>query len=394
MNKNFKLLMSGQLVSQAGDKIHMIALALWVLKTTGSSGKMGAVLACSLIPGLILGLFSGAVIDRYPRKAIIVGTDIIRGIVLLLFTWLMAKGLVDFYLVLGMQVVLSVNAAFFDPCIPAVLPGIVSQKELARANAIHQSINSFALIAGAALGGMAVAGFGYMWVFALNGASFLISAGFEMFIRIPATKAEKPGQSLIADVRDGYSYLFGSRPLMAVIFMVTAIHFFVGSIEVFMPVIANQLSSRGAETLGVFQAAMGAGPLMMALVLTRLPVAGKEKRTLFSSVIIMGGLQMLSFLLPKSGLPGICGFTIFFFLWSGFMIRAAVSFKTLLQMFAGQAYGGRVFALASTLGNAAIPAAMIVFGLVLEYISPTLLLPVSGLILAGMGGAARILFRS
>ena len=153
-----------------------------------------------------------------------------------------------------------------------------------------------------------------------------------------------------------------------------------------MPLIAKGLSSRGAETLGLFQAAMGAGPLVMALVLTRFPVTGKEKTTLFSSVMIMGGLQVLSLVLPAGGVSGICGFTLFFFLWSGVMVRAAVSFRTLLQNFAGQDYGGRVFALASTLGNASIPAAMIVFGLLLEYSNPALLLPVSGLALTGMGG--------
>ena len=68
MTKDFKLLLSGQLVSQVGDKCHMIALAFWVLETTGSSGKMGAVLAASLVPSLLLGLFAGAFIDRYSRE--------------------------------------------------------------------------------------------------------------------------------------------------------------------------------------------------------------------------------------------------------------------------------------------------------------------------------------
>ena len=57
INRNFLLLLSGQLVSQIGDKFHMIALSFYVLKTTGSSAKMGAVLAASLIPSLVLGFF-------------------------------------------------------------------------------------------------------------------------------------------------------------------------------------------------------------------------------------------------------------------------------------------------------------------------------------------------
>ncbi len=75
MNRNFLLLLTGQFVSQIGDKFHYIALSFWVLETTGSTAKMGVVLAVSLIPSLILGFFSGAFIDRYNRKFIIAETD-------------------------------------------------------------------------------------------------------------------------------------------------------------------------------------------------------------------------------------------------------------------------------------------------------------------------------
>ncbi|MEX1302629.1 MAG: MFS transporter, partial [Desulfotignum sp.] len=122
MNRNFRLLLSGQLVSQAGDKFHTIAVAFWILETTGSSGKMGMVLAASLLPSVLVGVFSGAVIDRYSKKMIIVGTDAIRGTVLLMAAWLMAEGSMGFTMILLLQAFLSVNAGFFDPSIPAVIP--------------------------------------------------------------------------------------------------------------------------------------------------------------------------------------------------------------------------------------------------------------------------------
>ncbi len=113
INRNFFLLLSGQFVSQIGDKFHMIALSFWVLKTTGSTAKMGAVLAASLFPSLIVGFFSGAFIDRYNRKMIIVGTDLLRGMVLFIFAILFYFEMMSFYIILMMQVILSVNGAFF-----------------------------------------------------------------------------------------------------------------------------------------------------------------------------------------------------------------------------------------------------------------------------------------
>ena len=69
----------------------------------------------------------------------------------------------------------------------------------------------------------------------------------------------------------------------------------------------------------------------------------------------------------------------------GVVIRASISYKTLLQAYTDNAFGGRVFAAASTIGDATVPAAMIVFGLLLDHIAFSSLLPVSGLALAGLG---------
>ena len=385
MNRNFKLLLSGQLVSQVGDKFHMIALAFWVLNTTGSSAKMGAVLAASVIPVVVFGLFSGAIIDRYSRKWVIVLTDVIRGVILLIFAWLMATGQMNFHIILVLQVILSINTAFFDPAVPAMIPQIVDKNQLGRANAVHQSVNSFATIGGAALGGIAVSTLGYAWIFVLNGISFLISAGFESLIKISGILKEKAKNSLVSDIKEGYAYLFGKRLLMVVLFMVMIIHFFYGGIEVFMPVIADRISSDGPRTLGIFHAALGGGFLAMSLLLSRLSIAGKEKTVLFSSVVAMGVIQMLTWLVAWTDNLAVLGFAVCIFLWGAAVIRAAVSYKTLLQTYAENEFGGRVFAAASTIGDATVPAAMIVFGLLLDHIEFSRLLPVSGLALVGLG---------
>ena len=392
MNRSFKLLLSGQLVSQAGDKFHSIAVAFWILETTGSSGKMGMVLAASLLPSVLLGFFSGAVIDRYSKKKIIVGTDLLRGAALLISAWLMAQGSMSFTMILLLQAFLSINAGFFDPSIPAVIPRIVDRTRLGRANAMHQTAVSLAMISGAALGGIAVTGLGYVWIFALNGGSFLVSAICESFIHIPCSRAEDRQKSLFYQIRAGYAYLLGSQRLMVVLFMVMAIHFFVGGIEVFMAMIADGIGGNGPNSLGLFHAGLGGGTLAGAVVLSRLPITEKPETALFSSVTAMGIIQMPALFLPETGPAAVAGYTACFFLWGGAMIRAAISFKTLLQTAAGDAFSGRVFALASTVGNGSIPAAMISFGLLGEFIPVEILLPVSGLVLSGLGLTAFTIF--
>ncbi|RLC03897.1 MAG: hypothetical protein DRH34_04955 [Deltaproteobacteria bacterium] len=384
MNRNFLFLLAGQFVSQIGDKFHIIALSFWVLETTGSSAKMGAVLAASLIPSLILGFFSGAFIDRYNRKIIIVGTDLLRGLIIGLFAVLFYFEMMDFYVILVMQILLSVNAAFFDPAIPSVIPQIVDEKDLAAANSRHQFINGFSFIAGAFSGGIFISRFGYLWVFVVNSVSFILSAGFECFIhipRMPKNNHKEDQQGLLEDMKQGYHYIFSKSTLVVLLFMVMIIHFFVGSIEVFMPVIANTISEDGARNLGFFQAAFGAGTIMMAVVLSIRSISGKEKLTLFGSVFLIGLLYVSASFFQGNETSLRILFLAMIFLFGCCIMCAGISFKTLLQKRIDNQFAGRVFAVAGSIGNASIPCAMITYGFLLEKYDFLRLLMISGLVL-------------
>lgn len=393
-NKNLSLLLAGQLVSQVGDKFHMIAISFWVLETTGSSAKMGAVLAASLVPSLILGFFSGTFIDRYNRKAIIIRTDLLRGLIILLFALLMYSGHLNFYTILLMQVLLSVNAAFFDPAIPAVIPQIVKRNEIAAANSKHQFVNGFATIAGAFLGGIAVSVFGFMVVFMINALSFLASACFEAFIDLPHVK-EKTEQesSILKEIKQGYTYILTNRVFVVLLFMVMVIHFFVGSIAVFMPVIASLISADGPETLGFFQAAFGLGMIISAGYFNFRTISEKEKAALFTSVFLIGVLFVVASIIPSSGNFIVLYFCTKLFLLGGCIICASIAFRSLLQKKIDNKFAGRVFAVAGSVGNASIPGAMIVYGFLLEKYSFQYLLMISGLALMPLSIAAYGLYK-
>jgi len=396
INKNFFCLLAGQFVSQIGDKFHMIAISFWVLKTTGSSAKMGAVLAASLIPSLILGLFSGTFVDRYNRKIIIVGTDLMRGLIIAFFAVLFYFEMMNFYVILLMQVLLSANAAFFDPAIPSVIPQIVDEKYLTSANSKHQFVNGFSTIAGAFLGGIVVSAFGYFWVFVINAVSFIISAFFECFIHIPsmpgsALKGGKPG--ILEDMKQGYLYIFSRRELFILLIMVMIIHFFVGAIEVFLPVIASTISGDGVRNLGFFQASFGLGTIVMAVVLSVKSISGREKITLFGSVAVIGFLFAAASFFKGNAITLISLFLVMIFLLGCCIICAGISFKTLLQKIIDNRFAGRVFAVAGSVGNAAIPGAMIIYGFLLEKYDFQGLLMVSGLVLLLLSIISFILYK-
>jgi MFS family permease len=382
VNKNLALLLSGQLVSQIGDKFHMLAVAFLVLKTTGSPAKMGIVLFCSVFPGMVLGIITGAVVDRYNRKTIIVCADVVRGLVVAALSVLYSLDTLSFPILLVAQTLISVCTAFFDPAIPAIIPQIVKQEQLTRANSQAQFVNGISMIAGPALGGLTVAWAGYLPVFVINACSYLFSAGFESFIRLPKLEKKEFDQSKIAeDIIKGCRYVYRRKSLVVILLMVGVIHFFVGSIEVVIPVLATNLTGEGAKNIGFIQTFFGLGMVITAFVLSIKTIVGYEVRFLFGGVFLIGLFLMIIGAMHISGIRTIIPFLFLFLAIGGCIIFAGTSFRSILQKEVEKTMMGRVFGFVSSVGNISIPLATLIFGILMEYIHHNLIVAVSGFIL-------------
>lgn len=382
INKNLGLLLSGQLVSQVGDKFYLLALSYWVLKVTGSPAKMGIVLACSLIPSLVMGFVSGAFVDRYDRKTIIIGTDIIRGLIIAFVAIAYYMGFLNFTILIITQLLLSLNTAFFDPAIPSIIIQMVRKDQLAKANSLTEFIRGISTIIGPVLGGIAVAGFGYFFAFSFNALSFLASAFFEWFIKVPPLKRDHTvAVSIKKDIIDGYKYIIRDKGLLVILFIIGIIHFFVGSIEVIIPVLAESVKGDGAQNLGFLQTAFGVGALTMALTISFLNINRKEVKLLFTSVFLVGMGYSSMAILQLSGVVTLFPFLLAFLTFGWFIILAATCFKTILQKNIDTNMAGRVFGVVSSVGNGSIPLAMLTYGILLSFIDMNYLVLFSGAVL-------------
>jgi MFS family permease len=227
-------------------------------------------------------------------------------------------------------------------------------------------------------------------VFTLNAASYLASALLECFLKIPAVAID-PDERLASAFKQGYRTIFTDRKLLIILFMVFVIHFFVGSIEVAIPVIAKHLPGRAPANMGYIQTAFGAGAVIMALVLSYWSIRGRETAMLFAGVAFFG------FFLFLVGLPGfsrpypvLC--LALFFLISAAIILAGTSFQSLIQANTAPAMTGRVFGVVSSVGNCSIPFAMLVYGFLLDYDRPHLLLGLSGLMIVLVAAGSSLLY--
>jgi MFS family permease len=382
MNRNLRLLLSGQLVSQIGDKFHMLAVAFLVLKTTGSPAKMGILLFGSVFPGILLGFISGAFLDRYSRKAIIVGADVARGLIVTSICLLYYREALSFPVLLAAQVLISACTAFFDPAIPTIIPQIVDREQLPRANSQTQFVSGIATIIGPVLGGLTVAWAGYLPVFIINAGSYLISAGFECFIRLPSYDRPAHGRTkIVDDIVEGCRYVYRRRNLVLILVVVGVIHFFVGSIGAVVPVLATSLNGDGAENIGLIQTCIGLGTVLAALFISLRNIKAKEALVLFSSVFCIGLSLVAISGIHLAGIRTVIPFLVVFLAFGGLIILAGTSFRSMIQKEVDDRMMGRVFGFVSCVGNISIPLAMLICGIFMEYIPHSIILIASGLTL-------------
>lgn len=387
---DFLLLWSGRLISQLGDRLYGIALAWWVLQKTGSASAMGLVMALSLLPEIVVGLFAGPFIDRWDRRAILVATDLLRGLAVLGVTAWQASGALTVGGVAVAAVSISLASAFFNPASQAIIPQVVPESGLARANSLHQIASGLTMVAGPLLGAVAVGALGFTWAFAGNALSYFASGFLEAGLSPLGPRAGAGGASLLEELRDGLVFLWARKPLLAVITVIGVAHFFWGSFMVGLPLLASALTGDGVSNLGILQAAIGVGLVAGAVVAGLGTGQGPGEKGLFTRVALFGAVfvAVAGLLgLPVRATPP---YVAAMLAYGGTVAGASVLWQSLLQRQTPTALAGRVFSVSSLVGEVSVPLAYALFGVVLETQPVGLVFLIDGIALLVIGAALRL----
>jgi len=367
-------------VSEIGDRFYGIALAWWILQKTNSPSIMGFFMAVSVLPGLILGPFSGALIDRWNRKTIIIVADIIRGIVVVVVAWFSSIGALELWHVFSTAVAISLSASFFSPAVQVVIPNIVDKKDLSRANALNQVVGGFSTVIGPILGAAFVSFFGFTWVFLINGLSYLVSAFFEGFMDIPYNPG-KSSNNLGEDIISGFRFLGERKNILIIIIIIGVVHLFVGSLLVALPFLAKELSGEGIRNLGNLEMMMGVGMILASILIHINSKDGIKEHYLFLFIMAMG-LSFISIgIIREMSILYVIPYMIILFIVGFLIANASVFWQSLLQTHTPNHLGGRVFSVSSIIGNTSLPIAYGIFGILLHYISVSQLMILSGVFL-------------
>jgi MFS family permease len=205
-HRNFQLLFAGQTVSALGDQVVPVALAFAVLDLTGSASDLGLVLAASLVPRLVLTLAGGVWSDRLPRQRLMFGADVVRGAAQALVAVDLISGTAQIWHLAVLAAVEGAAGAFFTPASAGLMPSLVEGDELQPANALVGLARRATAVVGPAVGGALVTTVGPGWAFALDAATFGVSAGSLAALRVPAIP-HGPRASFFSDLAEGFGEL-------------------------------------------------------------------------------------------------------------------------------------------------------------------------------------------
>lgn len=216
-NKNFSLFVFGQATSILGTGFLNVALALYVMKITGSAGKFSSILALGVIPNILLGPIAGTIVDKVDRKKMIITLDAIRGIFAILLFGYSLMNPVDIGLIYLVVIFYSICQVFFSPAFVTILPSVVKKDDLVDANSIQRTASEIMMAAAPFLGAVIFGVYGIGVVLLLDGITYLVSAISEVFMEIPRLKKEDHKVSFIKDVTEGFKVLFSDLRITSLI---------------------------------------------------------------------------------------------------------------------------------------------------------------------------------
>lgn len=338
----FRRLFLAHSVSRAGDAFNTVALVVLVFELTGSGlGVAGAVMF-EVLPVLLLAPVAGLAADRLPRRSVMIQADLFRAAVALALV-VAADSVGAAY---GVAFGLSAGAVLFNPAAGSLLPEVVGEDDVVIANSAMWTAAVTGQVALAPIAGFIIAAWGVEVAFAVNAATFLISAAALTGLRSGRTPAEidvKGWSGVLAGVKAVRADpLLGRLAVVQLLASMSA-----GATSGLLVVLADRWLGVGAGGFGTLLAAIGLGAAAGPLLLRRFIKAG-DKRWLFGPFAARGGVDLT---LAAVGNPVVAGGALVVYGMS--TSTGMVAYQSTLQTLVPAETRGRAFAFYDVLWNAA-----------------------------------------
>ena len=393
-SRNFALLWFGQLISQIGDMVLILALPFYVYQLTGSLLQTGLMYIVETLPRILFGSLTGVFVDRWDRRWTMIMADVGRAAVLLLL--LLVRDPSHLWLIYVVACAQSTISLFFAPALTAITPMLVAEQQLVAANSLQSVSESLMRFVGPPLGGALLALVGLVGVTLVDSASFIFSAAMLMLLAVPKQQADGASHAAMSrlwaqvwsELLEGLR-IVRERPLITTIFVTFSVFgFSQGLASAALVVFVREDMGGTALTMGWMAMAQGVGSLVGAFLIGHVSAFVGLARLVGVPLVVAGCIVLLFVNIPAMTvvlpLIAVMGLVIVSFF---------VATQTLIQSHVADEYRGRV---AGALGTTT--ALMSLFGMLIasalgDRVGAVVLLDSSGSLTALAGVIAMIMLR-
>jgi MFS family permease len=388
--RDFGLIWSSQILSQIADGVSKLALLWFVYSVTGSALKTTIIGLLQTLPAIILGPLIGVTVDRLPKKAVLIGSDLARALLIGLIPCVLSverftPGML-YLLTLGY----GIASAMFVPALSASVPSLVDRSQFTAANALLQSTTSIGIIAGPALSGLGIAYAGSQEVLCLNAVTYVASVLCLLPIRfsgstgVAAVPESSPG--VLSELLTGLRYSFLSHRAVLVLILLASLYTFgAGAFTTLFPVYGRRLLDLGPIEVGYLWSWLGVGLLIASLGLIRLSdqdIATRLQAVTVSSTL--GGAALWGLIWAQDFAAATL---LVIVIGAGLGTWTPIAWS-MVQELCPAPLLGRVMAIYTAVATATAMGGMTFFGWVTEVFDESVSVVGIGLVLAVQGGAS------
>jgi DHA3 family tetracycline resistance protein-like MFS transporter len=375
--RDYALLAGGSLISQLGDGFFFVALAWQVYQISNVPTALSLVGLAWTLPLILFVLIGGVFSDRYDRRWLMISADLVRALAIGLIGVLSVLGVLELWHVVALIAFVGLGDAFFNPASTAIVPDLLTEDQLASANALQGLIRPLAIrLIGPAIGGFTVAAIGPGTAFLFDAGSFLASA-IAILAIAPRPRREVVDHGLrqtAVEVREGVAFVRATPWIWAtLISAMLSLLVFVGPEQALLPFLVKNRLELGADALGAIFAVGGAGSVLVAIAVGQFGLPRRRVTAMYVSwsvgVLLIGGFGLMTELWHALILSAV-GASLF--------ELGQIIWTTMLQQLVPRELLGRVSSLDWLVSIGLVPVSFALTGPVAAAIGPEMTLVLGG----------------
>ncbi len=290
---NYRLYFSGQLISLIGSWMTSTAQGWLVYQLTGSKALLGVVAAAGTAPMLFFSTWGGWAADRFPKRSVLVWTQITMMIISFAVAALVWTGVIQPWQIIVVGLLGGVAMAFDMPARQSFVVEIASREDLMNAISLNSAMFNGARIIGPAIAGFLMAKVGIALCFFIDGVSFFAVIAGLLLMKLPPHSPRTAAGSALAQSLEGFRYVWNHVRVRTILTLIAIVGIFGWSYTVLMPAFAQDVLHLGSQGYGLLLGASGVGALIGALTTAAFGTSFSPRTLAFGGVWLFSAMLLI-----------------------------------------------------------------------------------------------------